>query len=259
MSSLLPTRLALDNYFPPAPPVPSGQADPGQPEVKPAAAAVSPPAGIKIPANGDDLTEMSQEQYNLDQSAAATLGFSAFSLSASGQHDVLVFQVARYKDVASGDDTFRFGVAIEAVITVSVEKFEGNLTLPGVAANVQLNNSSASSDLAIRGYLPQTKLQLPPWGSFDVGSYATFQSTVSALQDLILFDSANIRPVLLATTRPAPGSAPAQKAPHGFFYNAGKRIEEIVLVPRERKVRNEEPVARQGWFQRLVSPRSRRE
>jgi hypothetical protein len=40
MPSLLPTRLALDNYFPPTPPVTSGQAEPEQPELKPAAAAV---------------------------------------------------------------------------------------------------------------------------------------------------------------------------------------------------------------------------
>ena len=190
---------------------------------------------------------------------AATLGFSVFSLSGSGQHDVLIFQVARYKDVANGGDTFRFGVAIEAVITVWVGKFQGNLTLPVVAANVQLSNSTASSDLAVRGYLPKAALHLPPWGSFDVGSYAEFQSTVSTLQDTILFDNDNIKPVLLATTRPVPGSAPAEKAPHGFFYDVGKRIEGISLVSPRIKVAGGASGARHGWFSRLLAPRSHRD
>ena len=170
---------------------------------------------------------MSQEQYNLDQSGAITLGFSVVSLAASGTHAILVFQIARYKDVADNGDTFRFGVAMEATITVNTAKFQGSLALPVVAANVQLGNATASSNLAVRGYLPQSPLHLPAWGSFDVGNYTDFQNTVSKLQDDILFDNKNIRPVLLATTKTVPGKTPIQEHPHGWFYNTGERIKHI--------------------------------
>jgi len=190
-----------------------------------AAAAQSPPAptDADIPQSGSDLGELSQDEYNLEESGALTLGYSVANLSASGTHDVLIFQAARYKDVAIEDKTYRFGVAIEATIVVTTEKFQGNLTLPVVAANVQLSHATASSNLAVRGYLPQKPLHLPVWGSFDVGSYSDFQNTVSQLQDDVLFDNANIHPVLLATTQPAKGSPPSEPT-HGFFYNVGERI-----------------------------------
>jgi hypothetical protein len=219
MAFLLPTRLALGNYFPGSPPASGGQ--PEQAVELRQAVPPSPPSSIEV--SVDDLAEMSQEQYNLKQSDAVTLGYSLVTLSESGTHDVLIFQAARYKDVADGEYTFRFGVAIEA----TTEKFEGGLTLPAVAANVQLSNASASSDLAVRGYLPKTALQLPAWGSFDVGSYTEFQTKVSNLQSTVLSDNDSIRPVLLATTKTVPGAEQVQKSPHGFFYCAGQYIEKL--------------------------------
>jgi hypothetical protein len=224
VSYLLPTRLPIGNYIPAVPAQPGGQAEHAAGLQQ--GSTLQIPADIKIPLTGDDLGELSQEEYNLEQSGAISLGFSVFNLAPSGTHDVLIFQVSRYKDVADQDDTFRFGVAVEATITVTTEKFQGGLTLPAVAANVQLSNATASSTLAVRGYLPKAPLELPAWGSFDVGSYTDFQNTVSQLQKSVLFDNKNIQPVLLATTKTAPGAEPAQERPHGFFYDMGQRIKQ---------------------------------
>jgi hypothetical protein len=122
------------------------------------------------------------------------------TLAAQGSHAVLIFQAARYKDVPFQGQTYRFGVAIEATIVVTTAKFQGSLTPPVVAANVQLDFAAASSTLAVRGYLPQSPLKLPEWGSFDVASYAQYQAEISKLQDDILFDNPNIKPELLAAT-----------------------------------------------------------
>jgi hypothetical protein len=223
--ALQPTRLGLAAHVAAASPAEAAAA------ASPAEAAAPAPPGppeAAIPKAGSDLLNLAQEQYNLEASAAATLGFSVFTLKPNVQHDVLVYQVARYKDVSdTSGATFRFGIAVEATIVVTVEKFEGGITLPSVAANVQLDHSTASSDLAVRGYSfpPGASVTLPAWGSFDVDSYTDFQKAVDAIVAQVLFDNDNIHPVLLATTT-APTTAPDVSPPeHRFLYKLGERLE----------------------------------
>jgi hypothetical protein len=181
-----------------------------------------------VPATSADLTDLAQEQYNLEESAALTLGFSLANLAPNVSHDVLVYQVARYKDIAATDgNTYRFGIAVEATIVVTVDKFQGGLTLPAIAANVQLGHSTASSDLSVRGYAFQaaTAITLPPWGSFDVDSYTDFEKAIDDIVAKVLFDANNIKPVLLATSAP-PLNAPDTKPPlHRFFYRLKHFVE----------------------------------
>jgi hypothetical protein len=232
MSYLLPTRLPFTgsrpDSFTPASEVPHSRTADAVPAPTGEASAADLEAADQAAAKltGGDLEQLSQEQYNLEESAALGLGYSVANLSAQSSHDVLIFQAARYKDINIQGQTYRFGVAIEATIVVATAKFQGALTLPVVAANVQLGMAAASSTLAVRGYLPKTPLELPTWGSFDVGSYADFQATVSKLQDSVLFDNANVSPVLLAATQPAPVSPPSGPK-HTFLYDIGKRIEQL--------------------------------
>ncbi|HEY4811909.1 MAG TPA: hypothetical protein VIH71_12710 [Solirubrobacteraceae bacterium] len=210
-SALQPTRLALTAHVAP----------------EDAGGVASGPPSDQIPTTGADLTQLAQEQYNLDVSAAVTLGFSVVSLKADAKHDVLVYQVARYKDVSDAKgETYRFGIAVEATIQVTVDHFEGGLTLPTVAANVQLGYSSASSDLAVRGYAfsHEKAVTVPPWGSFSVDSYAAFEKSIDEIVAAVLFDNDKIRPVLLATTTPPINSADTTPPQHRFFYKLGEAL-----------------------------------
>lgn len=229
--ALQPTRLGLAAHVAAAPRAEAAEAaEPGG-----AAPAAPGPPQAAIPTAGADLLNLAQEQYNLEASAAATLGFSVFSLKPDVQHDVLVYQVARYKDVSdTSGATYRFGIAVEATIVVTVEKFEGGITLPSVAANVQLNHSTASSDLAVRGYAfpAGASVTLPAWGSFDVDSYTDFQKAVDAIVAQVLFDNENIHPVLLATTT-APTAAPdVTPPPHRFVHDLLVKVEHAVGADR---------------------------
>jgi len=230
-SALQPTRLALGSHLsdekrtslaqqavapvpiPPAPPPPGTEAAPAPPPPPPPPGTPATALIPGTPQDGGELGELAQEEYNLDETLALSLGFAVASVSGNGEHEVLVFQSARYKDVSFQGETYRFGVAIESTIVVNSTTFKGGLTLPAVAANVQLGFTSASSKLAVRGYIPTKPLTLPAWGSFDVGSYSAFQNTVSDLQT-VLFDNANIHPVLLATTAPPHPDAPKPKSKH---------------------------------------------
>lgn len=158
-----------------------------------------------IPKDGHDLPELGQYQFHLSFDEAASLGYAVAKLDEEYKHEVILFQAARFKDLSHERATFRYGVAVEAIITVSVMKGDASITLAAVAASVQLSYANATSLLFVRGYLPQSALILPEWGEFDVGAYSKFQQTVTELQSAVLFDNDNIRPQLLATTMPESG------------------------------------------------------
>jgi hypothetical protein len=122
-------------------------------------------------------------------------------LASAGWHDALMFGAARWKDVVSGEHSYRFGVALRALVVVSDIKVSGALTLPVVAAKVELEGARASAQLMVRGYVgSDLAALLPTWQSFGVDSYAQYMGAVSSLQKAIMSDAANIQPELLATT-----------------------------------------------------------
>jgi hypothetical protein len=153
-----------------------------------------------VPSAGE-LSDWTQENYAVDVSMAADLGFPIRSVGASIQHDALIFGVSRWKDVVSNQHTYRFGVALRALVVVSDIKVSGGLTLPVVAAKVELEGARASAQLMVRGYVgSDLGGLLPTWQSFGVDSYAQYMTAVSSMQKAILSDAANIQPELLATT-----------------------------------------------------------
>jgi len=160
-------------------------------------------AGTEMPTAPDagELDNWTQEAYSLSVSAAADLGFPVGNISATFRRDALMFGSSRWKDVVSGEQTYRFGVALRALIVVSDIKGSGALTLPVVAAKVELEGARASAQLLVRGYKGSTLgALLPAWQSFGVDSYAQYMSAVSGMQKAIMEDAANIEPELLATT-----------------------------------------------------------
>lgn len=160
-------------------------------------------AGTAAPAAPDagDLDNWAQEAYSLSVSGAADLGFPVGNITATFKRDALMFGCSRYKDVVSDGHTYRFGVALRAIVVVSDIKGSGALTLPVVAAKVELEGARASAQLLVRGYKGNDLGDLlPSWQSFGVDSYAQYMKAVSDIQKTIMEDAANIQPELLATT-----------------------------------------------------------
>jgi hypothetical protein len=178
-----------------------------------AAAGLGADAEAPTVPSADELDNWSQEAYSLSVSAAADLGFPVGNISATFQRDALMFGSSRWKDVVSGDHTYRFGVALRAIVVVSDIKGSGALTLPVVAAKVELEGARASAQLMVRGYKGSTLGELlPAWQSFGVDSYGQYMTSVTGMQKAIMEDAGNIQPELLATTVlspkvPAPGEA----------------------------------------------------
>jgi len=148
-------------------------------------------SGVEMPTppEADELDDWAQENYSLSASAAASLGFPVGSLTATVQRDALMFGSYRWKDVVGGEHTYRFGLALRALVVVSDIKGSGALTLPFVAAKVELEGARASAQLLVRGYKgDNVGGLLPTWQSFGVDSYAQYMTAVSDLQKAIMVD-----------------------------------------------------------------------
>jgi hypothetical protein len=92
-------------------------------------------------------------------------------------------------------------VALRAIVVVSDIKGGAALTLPVVAAKVELEDARATAQLLVRGYRGDKLADaLPSWQTFGVDSYAEYMRAVSNIQRMILDDSKHIEPELLATT-----------------------------------------------------------
>ena len=163
-------------------------------------------ASLPTPPGVGDLASWSQENYQLSVSAAAHLGFPIAALSGDIKQDLLIFGTSRWTDVDSGDGhVYRFGISLRVLVQVQSVQAELDLTLPTIAASVQLGRAQASAQLIVRGYNSATlgKL-LPPWQSFNVDSYSQYMSAVTAIQQEIMANDGSVVPQLLATTVAAP-------------------------------------------------------
>jgi len=162
-------------------------------------------AGLAAPVverpGANDLDNWAQEAYSLDVNAATTLGFPVGNLSAGYKRQALMFGASRWKDVTTDEYTYRFGVALRAIVVVSEIQGSAALTLPIVAAKVELEDARATAQLLVRGYKGNKLARaLPCWQTFGVDSYADYMKAVSNIQELILNDPENVEPELLATT-----------------------------------------------------------
>ncbi len=163
-----------------------------------------------------ELGNWEQEAYSLDVNAATSLGFSVGNLSVGYHRQALMFGVSRWKDVAKDGAAYRFGVALRAIIVVSSTKVTGDLTLPILAARVELGDALATAHLLVRGYKgPGVADHLPSWQTFGVDSYGEYMRSVAQIQKLITKDDKNVVPELLATSLvslPQPRRTPSAAA-----------------------------------------------
>jgi hypothetical protein len=178
-----------------------------------AAAGLAPGTDVPAAPEVNDLDNWSQEAYSLSVSTASDLGFPVGNITASFKREALMFGSSRWKDVVNGGHTYRFGVALRAIVVVSDILGSGALTLPVVAAKVELEGARASAQLLVRGYKCNALGDLlPAWQSFGVDAYGQYMKSVSDLQKEIMGDAQNVVPELLATTvvaRPVPAAGEA--------------------------------------------------
>ena len=147
-----------------------------------------------------DLSTWEQESYEIAPSLAASVGFPLWGANLNEKLRVMLFGTSRYVDIQKDDYTYRFGVSIRVMLEILDSENNAKISLPAIAAQVELDIVQANSQLIVAGYTGNIGNQLPSWQTFDVNSYSSYMATVSKLQDTIFGDPDNIKPVLLGST-----------------------------------------------------------
>src|SRR5438445_10395380 len=100
------------------------------------------PAQPPVPPAVDQLANWAVEQYSLDVSAAADLGFPVGSLNIAYKQQVLLFGASRSADV-QGEDGHMYwsGVALRAVIGVSNLVLARAITVPTASGGAELGRA----------------------------------------------------------------------------------------------------------------------
>jgi hypothetical protein len=156
-------------------------------------------AQVEVP-SADSLATWQQESYQLDAKFAASVGFPLWGAETTDHLKVMLFGISRYEDVRSGVHVYRYGVAIRVLLEIFDSENQAKVSLPAIAAQVELDILQANSQLIVLGYVGNIGPQLPDWQAFDVNNYANYMAAVSKLQAQVFGDVANTKPVLLSST-----------------------------------------------------------
>jgi hypothetical protein len=123
-------------------------------------------------------------------------------LSAEATKAALVQETRRYTVIDDPADATReqvWGVAVRlAVATTSVD-VNVAVTIPVVAATVELNYADARAAIDVLGYSGDFGEKLPAPTQLDVNSYAAYMTSFAVIQAQVFSDRDNQRPTLLAT------------------------------------------------------------
>jgi hypothetical protein len=154
-----------------------------------------------------ELDTWKWEQHRLETDMAASLGFAVGNVKGSGQGRTVVAEFSRSKTIPVGaGGQARYGVAARLVVNIIGMEAEGNLTLPFVAAQAEFNRVEAYANLTVEGYTgPDVGKLFPKYTAFDVESYVTLMSSLTAMKDTLGKDVDNIKPKQLWVWTPGAG------------------------------------------------------
>lgn len=148
-----------------------------------------------------EYSKWSSSIYQLDESAAVEAGFAIGSVKFSGSYRLLVIDVARTAqikdDVAMRQETWGYGYRL--LVEISDEEAVGSLTLPAIAAAVELNQVKASVRLEVNGYVGNSMWgELPIPRPLDVDTYKDYIAAAGRIQQAFQDNPDDAKPVLLA-------------------------------------------------------------
>ena len=152
-------------------------------------------AGIEA----EELSVWIQDDFDLDASLAAKLGFGIGGGSIGGTQRLLIREFSRSSICVGADGKrYRYGTAVRLVVRINGLTAAANLSIPFVAAETQLARMQAESTLRVIGYVGEKLAELlPPFRAFNVDTYAELSTRMNEVKRLIGEDVKNVRPVKL--------------------------------------------------------------
>ncbi len=150
------------------------------------------------PPKADELEGFRVQRREIHAHLAGKLGLTLLSGSFSGRRLVVVQDFHRSARCTAEDgSTVVYGASARLVVDIAGFEGSAQLTLPAIAAQVEMGVASAQYDLSARGYVGKVGDLLGAPSALDVENYVKLIDSITKLQQLIADDYANIRPVPL--------------------------------------------------------------
>jgi hypothetical protein len=175
----------------------------------------SPPDLSKSP-----LSDLVQEERDLDISEALSLGFAPFSLDQNGDHRTIILDYMRYVDILP----VRWGVGLRLVLQAWSETATIKGTVALVAAQASLNLAYTRSTFQILGY-KGTDLRPPGFGEMTVSNYPDLIKAIDLCRDTIGQCSADDaskfdpKPIAVSLSAPQADAVRPHRGPFHIFHS----------------------------------------
>lgn len=144
--------------------------------------------------------------YSEDIAAKMSLLFGLFSIGADRVRAGIVHEAKRFT-LRKGPDgrEYELGVAVRLSVATISEGLEGELTLPDLTANAQLNRAEARVGLSVVGYNGALGDLLPAPSKLDVDTCIKYVDSFSRLQALVFGEKGapHVVPTMLSYGDPA--------------------------------------------------------
>lgn len=159
----------------------------------------NPTVASDPPVTRADCKSWTSAIYQYERSAALAAGFTVGSIKVKGEYRLLVMDVARTAKHINGDNVEVWGYGYRLLVEVNQVEAVAQLTLPAIAASVELGTAEAAVRLDINGYQGDKMWDLLPQPQpLDVESYREYLQAASRVQKLFASDVDNAVPVMLS-------------------------------------------------------------
>jgi hypothetical protein len=156
------------------------------------------PAGE--PVTREQCNHWSSSIYQYEFSAALSAGFQVGAVKASDDYRLLVMDVARTTNRTVGDKVEQWGFGYRLKIEIDKASVVASLTLPAIAASVEVKGVQASVSLEVTGYEGDDMWgPLPVPQPLNVETYKTFLDAAAKVQAVFAKRPDAAVPVLLST------------------------------------------------------------
>jgi hypothetical protein len=164
-----------------------------------ASAEVATDADVKGELDLKSLANWETRVYQYDRTSAADFGFTMGSVKATAGSRLLVMDTTRSKAIKRGDHTELWGCGYRFQIEVSDIGLTTKLTLPAIAAAMEVTALEASVRLEVKGYTGDEMWSvIPSPKPLDVDTYRTYMEAVERIQKAFAQNPDSAVPVLLA-------------------------------------------------------------
>jgi hypothetical protein len=128
-------------------------------------------------------SEWSSAIYQYDYRHAVSLGFAVGSVKLDGNFRLLVMDVARTVVESSGEEAVTWGYGYRLLVEVESANLATSLTLPAIAASVELGQMRATLRLEVKGYTGADLWKvLPVPRPLDVDTHRDFLDAAAKVQ-----------------------------------------------------------------------------